>query len=89
MSKHPKLGDRESECWDVVLEPLLQRVADIQEEILLMHFDPDFIYVDASEWLDLKKSLKWAENYLFQAKQARAYVKKFGLTEERRKDAPD
>jgi hypothetical protein len=89
MSEYPKLGAKESECWDTILEPLHQRVADIQDEILVMHADPDFISSDAKEFLDLKKSLKWAENYLFQAKQARAYVIRFRLTEERRKNAPD
>lgn len=68
--------------WDEILQKLQQRVADIQAEIMLMHSDPDFISSDSSEFLDLKKDLRWAENFLFQAKGVRAYLKRYESTQD-------
>ena len=66
--------NKTDQAFELITKQLERRIADIQHGLMLLHSDPDIIYMDQMEFRDLKKDLEVAEKYLFRAKTVRLYL---------------
>lgn len=62
--------------WDLALETLVQNISFVQDDILLMHSDQEFLNPDTRKFKALKVDLARAEEALFQAKEVRFYLER-------------
>jgi hypothetical protein len=60
--------------WDLALEKLLDNISHVQDDIVLMHADHEFLNPDTRKFKALKDDLARAEEALFRAKEVRWYL---------------